>query len=81
MRKPKPSAAFLTAPQVMERYQVSHMFLVRRIKLDPDFPKPLYIGRLRFFRIADLEEYERKCALRGRPTKKTKKQNENHAAA
>jgi hypothetical protein len=29
------------------------------LKRDPNFPRPKYIGRLRFFEVSALEEYER----------------------
>jgi predicted DNA-binding transcriptional regulator AlpA len=39
---------------------ISDMTLYRRLN-DPSlgFPKPLYIGRLRFWRLAELEAWER----------------------
>jgi predicted DNA-binding transcriptional regulator AlpA len=61
-RKAEPDAAYLTAPQVCERYGgVSHMWLERRLKADPKFPRPRYFGRLRFFKIDELVQYERQC--------------------
>jgi predicted DNA-binding transcriptional regulator AlpA len=77
----KRGAVYLTAPEVLARYGVSHMFLVRRLATDPDFPKPTYIGRMRFFKINELEEYERKCAMRPRPTNKKSRKESTHAAA
>jgi predicted DNA-binding transcriptional regulator AlpA len=79
-RRQQVGAVYITAPEVMDRYGVSHMWLVRRLTTDPDFPKPTYIGRMRFFKIKELEEYERKCALRVRPKNKSKKESA-HAAA
>jgi hypothetical protein len=79
-KKQTPSAVYLTAPEVQNRYSVSHMFLVRRLQTDPDFPKPIYIGRLRFFKIKELEDYEKLCAMRTRPNKKSRKES-THAAA
>lgn len=65
-RKPVPvpsSAAFITAPQLLDRYGGrSHMFLVRLLERDPKFPRPRYIGRLRFFELSAIEHYERECA-------------------
>jgi predicted DNA-binding transcriptional regulator AlpA len=61
-QKTEPDATFATAPQVCLRYGgVSHMWLERRLKNDPKFPRPRYFGRLRFFKISELEEYERQC--------------------
>lgn len=58
--KPVPTGAkFATAPQVCARYGGrSHMWLERKLKQDPKFPKPRRSGRLRFFKISELEEYE-----------------------
>jgi hypothetical protein len=58
-------AVYLSAPQVLARYGGrSHMWLERKLETEPRFPRPIYFGRLRFFRIADLERYERECATR-----------------
>ena len=58
--KPVPTGAkFATAPQVCERYGGrSQMWLWRKLRDDPKFPRPTYLGRLRFFKISELEEYE-----------------------
>ena len=58
--KPVPTGAkFATAPQVCERYGVrSQMWIWRKLRDDPNFPRPTYLGRLRFFKISELEEYE-----------------------
>lgn len=65
-RKPVPvptSAAFITAPQLLDRYGGrSHMWLVRMLERDPSFPRPRYFGRLRFFELSAIEKYERACA-------------------
>lgn len=56
------SKKYLPARAVMDRYGGrSQMWLHRKLKNDPDFPKPLYIGRLRFWDEALLEAYE--CSL------------------
>ncbi len=51
--------AFLPARAVWERYGVSQMSLWRWLR-DPDlsFPKPVYLGRYRYWRIAELEAWE-----------------------
>jgi predicted DNA-binding transcriptional regulator AlpA len=52
---------FLTSAQVRGRYgAISAMALWRWLR-DPrmDFPQPIYFGRLRFWRVNDLEEWER----------------------
>jgi predicted DNA-binding transcriptional regulator AlpA len=49
----------LTAPQVLERYgNVSEMWLWRRIKLDPSFPRPIVIHGRRFFDEQELDDYD-----------------------
>jgi hypothetical protein len=54
---------------VRRRYGgASHMWVERRLKDDPDFPKPTYFSGRRFWRLGDLIEWERKCAAR--PAKK-----------
>lgn len=52
--------AFLPATQVQIRYSISETTLWRWLR-DPDlgFPRPSYIGRLRFFRLSELENWER----------------------
>ena len=60
-RKPPPaSAVWLSAPQVCDRFGRSHMWLERRLKEDEDFPRPTKFGRLRFFRLEAIEDYERR---------------------
>jgi hypothetical protein len=52
---------FLTSTQVRVRYgSISDMALWRWLR-DPqmNFPRPAYFGRLRFWRLNDLEEWER----------------------
>jgi len=53
---------FLTAAQLMARSGVSHMWLIRRMAKD-GFPKPAYFGRLRFWRRAEVEHWERSKAV------------------
>jgi predicted DNA-binding transcriptional regulator AlpA len=55
---------FLSSAHVRKRYgDRSQMWIVRRLKDDPTFPKPVFIGRLRFWRLADLIEWERSKAV------------------
>jgi predicted DNA-binding transcriptional regulator AlpA len=53
---------FLSAPAVLRRYGVGRMWIERRI-LDANFPKPIKFGpgvsAVRFWRRADLEQWER----------------------
>ena len=56
---------FLTAAQLQERWGgCSHMFIERRLAGDPRFPRPVKLGgRLRFFPLDEIEEYERACVV------------------
>jgi hypothetical protein len=40
------------------------MWLVRILKRDPTFPRPVKFGRLRFFRIDELIAWERAAAAK-----------------
>lgn len=55
----KSSDSFLPASSVWARYSVTAM-TIHRWLADPElaFPKPLYLGRFRFWRIAELEVWE-----------------------
>jgi hypothetical protein len=54
-----PQALFLKARQVRARYgDVSHMWLVRRQK-DAGFPSPTIFGGIRFWKLSDLERWEK----------------------
>jgi predicted DNA-binding transcriptional regulator AlpA len=70
------SPAFIPAPQVWRRYDISDMTLHRWLR-DPDmgFPQPVYLGRMRYFVLADLENWERSrvraSAARAAPARKT----------
>jgi predicted DNA-binding transcriptional regulator AlpA len=57
---------YITSAQLRQRYGgLSHMWVERKIQNDPDFPRPVYFGtNFRFFKLAEIEEYERKCALK-----------------
>lgn len=50
---------FLKARQVRDRYgHCSHMWIVRRMQSD-GFPTPTYFGRLRFWKVAELDQWDR----------------------
>lgn len=53
---------YLSAAQIMERFGVSHMWLIRRMA-DSNFPKPIRFSTARtsrrFWRLADVEQWER----------------------
>lgn len=58
---------FLPARNVWQRYGVTSMTLHRWQHSDRlGFPRPVYIGRMRFWRVADLEVWEAERAQRGR---------------
>jgi hypothetical protein len=51
---------YVSSKQLRTRYGGrSHMWIERLLKADPDFPKPIYIGRLRFWKLPELETWER----------------------
>jgi predicted DNA-binding transcriptional regulator AlpA len=52
--------SFLPAMAVCERYQITSMSLHRWLAdEDMDFPKPLYFGRFRYWRVSELVAWER----------------------
>ena len=54
-----PQTLYLKARQVRSRYgDVSHMWLVRRQK-DAGFPSPTIFGGIRFWKLSDLERWEK----------------------
>jgi predicted DNA-binding transcriptional regulator AlpA len=59
---PAPTAddRYLPARQVWERYGVTEMSLYRWLR-DPrmQFPQPIYFGRFRYWRLAELIAWER----------------------
>jgi predicted DNA-binding transcriptional regulator AlpA len=59
--KPVPAdAVWMTSNQVCARYGgKSHMWLWRKIKRDPAFPKPVYFGRMMMFSVAEQDDYDR----------------------
>ncbi|WP_369720052.1 helix-turn-helix transcriptional regulator [Bradyrhizobium sp. LLZ17] len=53
------SDLYLKTRQVQHRYGgCSHMFIERRLKNDPTFPRPVFMGRLRFWKLSELEQWE-----------------------
>ena len=54
------SSTFLTGPQVLARYQISAMTLHRWQNSNKlGFPKPMIINRRKFFKEAELIQWER----------------------
>ena len=63
-QEPKTEKRYLTVAQLRERYgNVSHMWIERRLKSDPTFPRPKKFGNsaLRLFDLDEIESYERLC--------------------
>ncbi len=61
------TAELIRTAQLRARYGgVSHMWVERRLKDDPEFPRPIYIARNRFWRLVELETWERAVASRPR---------------
>ena len=53
------SEVFLRTKQLRARYgNVSHMWVERRLAADSSFPKPIKMGRLRFWKLSELEAWE-----------------------
>jgi predicted DNA-binding transcriptional regulator AlpA len=52
--------AYLTRPQVKERYQISEMTMWRWEKNEAiQFPKPMVVGRRKYFKEEELTAWER----------------------
>ena len=59
---------YLTSNQLRARYGGrSHMWIERRLKDDEaPLPRPIYIGRLRYWKLPEIEAWERQQAARSR---------------
>jgi hypothetical protein len=56
-----PNRIWVSARQLRNRYgNRSHMWVERRLKFDADFPRPIKMGRLRFWDLDLLEAWERR---------------------
>jgi len=54
---------FLTGPQVQDRYHKSHVSIWRWVRDETlDFPDPIKINRMNYWRLSDLEAWEAKQA-------------------
>lgn len=70
MSIPNAEAVYVTARQLRHRYGgVSHMWIERRLAAG-NFPTPIYFGRLRYWRLDEIEAFERRAAResKGRAT-------------
>ena len=57
------SPEYVTSNQIRQRYGGrSHMWVEHQLKDDPAFPRPTYLGRLRYWKLSELEAWERKRA-------------------
>ncbi|MGI8851952.1 MAG: helix-turn-helix transcriptional regulator [Methyloceanibacter sp.] len=54
---------FITRRQLQQRWSVSHMFVERKLMLDPTFPKPIRLadGKIahRYWNLDEIEAWER----------------------
>jgi hypothetical protein len=75
--KQSPGDIYLTAPQVCERYgNITSMTLHRWLRDERmEFPQPDYFGRLRFWKLSILEDWERLAATRRAATKNNQPTN------
>lgn len=67
-RSPTPipaDALWLTSSQVCARYGGrSQMWLWRKVKNDPNFPKPHYSGRMQLYSVPELNAYDASLILK-----------------
>jgi len=61
-------ARFLTTAQIRQLWgNCSHMTIERKLRSDPNFPKAMRLGRIRLFRLEDIESYERSKIVGSNP--------------
>lgn len=61
------TSEYLPARLVWERYGVSFMTINRWLKDERmHFPEPTYLGRFRYWKLSDLEAWERRQAAKSR---------------
>ena len=78
MNNDQVNETFLNAGQVCARYGgASHMWIVRRLADESEFPKPIYLGRLRHWRLSDLVAWELAQAAKPAPAAPGFKPKEN----
>ncbi|HEV7463557.1 MAG TPA: DNA-binding protein [Methyloceanibacter sp.] len=57
---------YSTGPQVLERYGRSAMWLWRKLKFDPKFPRPVVIARRRYFDEEELDQFDQASKMEAR---------------
>jgi predicted DNA-binding transcriptional regulator AlpA len=62
---------FLKMRQFRERWSCSHMFVEDQLHRDPSFPKPIYLGRDRAWRLSEIERWEDARPRTGKPKRRT----------
>jgi hypothetical protein len=73
---------YATAAQLRERYgNRSEMWLTRIMQSDTNFPRPIYIGRYRFWALDEVEAYERAVAARREPTEARRRSRQQQGEA
>jgi predicted DNA-binding transcriptional regulator AlpA len=56
---PDSDAVYMAAPKVLARYGISDMTLWRWLRDEKlNFPRPIRIGRIRYFSIAELDAFD-----------------------
>jgi predicted DNA-binding transcriptional regulator AlpA len=61
---------YLKTAQVRQRYgDASHMWIERRLASDKTFPRPVFFGRMRYWKLSDLERWEAAQAKRSGKSK------------
>ncbi len=70
------AATYIPGPKVRARYNVTDMTIHRWLNdRDMGFPRPFYFGRFRYWRLAELEAWER-----SQPRRRTRPRDEPEAA-
>ena len=58
---------YLKIQGLRQRYSCSGMWVERRLADDAQFPRPVYFGRIRHWRLSELLQWERLVSLRPFP--------------
>jgi len=58
------SETILRSKALRQRYQCSYLWIDCRLANDPSFPKPIYLGRFRHWKLADLAAREAAKAVK-----------------